>query len=348
MAPVVDAVGAYHAAPTGDTMLQLITAIRDIPPAKKMKYQQSLNALYATFPRTIYVTSEPSFALSIVPSPGVGVPLSHNVPSHQLDAVLALQELHNTNAGRALLRDIVTNTTANNPNTTQGNPRRVAVKDAVGTASGGNECQIVHGMPDDYRTPLCVALSTDHNRAGTEIGRAMTSLTHAPAAQGSFDWLQDAINAMPIYELEGLPNTERSSTQRGNNWISAAVLEDWVTNNNFPQGLDAARLGDAQVALGAVLADGAGQGIGGHSQVRWSASNTMVLGQQRPSFIGLGHELIHAYHNQLGDQLGSDNGTADTALFEYQCVGLGHFAGTEHTENGLRDSAGLPPRDRYG
>jgi hypothetical protein len=348
MVPVANAVGAYEAAPTGDRMLQLITAIRDIPPAKKMKYQQSLNTLYATFPQAIYVTSEPDFALSVVPSPGIGVRLSHNTPSHQLDAVLALQELHNTNAGRALLRDMVINTTANNQTTTGGIQRRVAIMDARGTASGGNECRIVGGMPDDYRTPLCVALSAEHNRAGTEIGRAMTTLQHAPAAQGSYDWLQNEINAMPIYGLVGLPNTEPSSTQRGNNWISAAMLQEWVTNNNFPQGLDPARLGDAQVALGAVLADGAGQGIGGHSQVRWSTSNTMVLGQQRPSSVGLGHELIHAYHNQLGDQLGSDNGTADTALFEYQCVGLGRFAGTGHTENGLRDSAGLPQRDRYG
>jgi hypothetical protein len=277
MAPVVDAVGAYNAASNGNTMLQLITAIRDIPPVKKMKYQHALNALYATFPRTIYVTAEPDFALSTGQSPGIGVALSDRMPSHQVDTILALQELHDTNAGRALLRDVVTNTIANNPNTTGGNARRVAVKDAVGTASGGNECQIVHGIPDDYRTPLCVALSTEHSRAGTEIRNAMTNLNRDPATPGSFDWLQNAIDDMPIYELAGLPNTARSSTQRGNNWISAAMLQDWGTNNNFPQGLAPARLGDAQVALGAVLADGVGQGIGGHSQVRWSASNTMVL-----------------------------------------------------------------------
>jgi Effector protein len=362
MVPVVNAVDAYHAAPTGDRMLQLITAIRDIPPVKKMKYQHALNALYATFPQAIYVSAEP-FALSTTQSPvGIEVIRSSGVPSHQLDAVLALQELHDRGvAGRGLLHDIVINSAQGNPNTYAGEQRRVS----VAATAGGNTCQAgSYAGRGDTRSKLAAALSgRNAHDMSTEIGAAMTRLHHDPAAQGSFVWLQDAINDMPIYRLAGLPNTQTSSAQHGNNWISATMLQDSVTNDSFPTGLPANRVDDAQMALGAVLAGGANRGEGAHSTVRWNASNTTSAGQQRPSFIGLGHELIHAYHNQLGDQPGNDftgvdpDQVTDTVLYEYLSVGIGPFerpngpVGTndiaKHTENGLRASANLPLRDRY-
>jgi hypothetical protein len=340
MAPVVNAIDAYNANQTGGRMLQLITAIRDIPREKKDKYQHALNGLYNSFPDDIYVTAP--FALAIGTSPlGIQIHRSDNRGSHQVDTVLALQELDNTAAGRALVRDIVTNT-APNQITHHGQPRLVSVT----ATARGNRCTAVN--PDDGLTRLAAALQNGRgDDVSTEIREAMTSLGHNPAAPGSYDWLQNQINSTPIYELDGVPSTQPSSTQHGNDWISAAMLQEWVTNNNFPTGLSTQLNNDAEVVLGTALARGARPGEGTHSRVNWSASNTMsTMGQQRPSYIGLGHELIHAYHNQRGEQPGRED-RANAVLGEYAAVGLGPFQGATHTENGLRQSANLPARDRY-
>ena len=339
MIPVVNAVHAFELANTGANLLAVILAIANLPPAKKMKYANALTQLYNSFPNPIYVTVNP-FTLHTVNAPGIGVVRSQMVPSHQTDAVLALRQLDGFAAGRTLLQDLCAEVVAGH---------RVAIADAVGTASGGNECAIVSGMPDDYLTDLAAALAGNNNAVGACIGQAMTNLGHAPAvaAGASFTWLQNQINNTPVYQLQGAPNVTPSSATYGANWIAAATLQNWVNGATvFPAGVALAAVDAAKVVIGTVLNAGANRSIGGHTRARWNASNLTSAGIPRPPYIGLGHELIHALHNMRGEQPGVENGTT-TALYEYLCVGLGSFAGLPNTENALRAGAAVPLRPYY-
>lgn len=339
MIPVVNAVAAFGVAGTGANLLAVIQAIGNLPAAKKLKYANALTQLYNSFPNPIYVTVNP-FTLHVGAAPGIGVVRSGNVPSHQTDAVLALLELDAFPAGHNLLNDICVEVVAGH---------RVAIGDAVGTASGGNECAIVNGMPDDYLTDLAGALAGNAAAVGNCIGAAMTNMGHAPGVPlgASFTWLETQIDNTPIYQLQGAPSVITSATTHGAGWVPAAALQSWVNNTAvFPAGVALGLEDDAKVVIGTVLNAGATRSIGGHTRARWNASNLTSAGTARPPFIGLGHELIHAWHNTRGEQPGVENGTT-TALYEYLCVGLGPFAGLANTENALRAGAGVALRPYY-
>jgi hypothetical protein len=340
MIPVVNAVHAYDGAQTGANLLTLIHAIGNIPQAKKIKYTNALNQLFNSFPHPFYVTVNP-LTLHVALAQGIGVVRSQAVPSHQTDAVLALEQLDAFAQGHTLLQDLCQEVV---------NGHRIAIADAVGTFSGGNECAIAGGMPENYQTTLAAAIVGDLGAVGGRIGQAMTAMGHAPAvaAGASFTWLQNQINITPVYQLQGVPSAIASATTYGANWVSAATLQNWVNGATvFPAGVALAAVDAAKVVIATVLKDGAVAGVGGHTRVRWNASNLMSAGTARPPYIGLGHEMIHALHNMRGDQPGSENGT-NTVLYEYLCVGLGPYAAlANNTENALRAGAGIAVRPYY-
>jgi hypothetical protein len=83
-------------------------------------------------------------------------------------------------------------------------------------------------------------------------------------------------------------------------------------------------------------------GIGCVSAITWNANVIVTPDGARPSFIGLAHELIHAYYSLLGD------GTMNTKAEEYSTVGLAsHQSTREFTENAIREEHGLPIRMTY-
>jgi hypothetical protein len=338
MLPVLNAVGTYNGAATGANLLAVMDAINNAPMAKKTKYANPLNALYVSFQSPIYVTVNP-FTINLVPAQGIGVPMSQDVPSHQTDAVIALRTLDGFAAGHNLL-DALCHEVVN------GN--RVGIADAYRTMSGGNECAGQAAMSSNHRTQLAAALSTNHGAVGACIGAAMTNMGHAPAALGSYNWLEAQIDAMPIYQLVGLPNVTPSSNVHGAGWISAATLQAWVTNAaQFPTGLGAAAVADSVLVLSAVLHPRRVRNPGGHSRVHWDAANQSAVAP-RPPYIGLAHELVHALRDQRGEQPGFDTNTPTGVLYEYLCVGLGPFAGEPITENTVRAGAlGVAPRLQY-
>ena len=66
---------------------------------------------------------------------------------------------------------------------------------------------------------------------------------------------------------------------------------------------------------------------------------------ERPSFIGLAHELIHASHNADGTAYHKKiNGKS---YEEERTVGLDYNEGDEPTENHIRREHGLPERPEY-
>ena len=60
----------------------------------------------------------------------------------------------------------------------------------------------------------------------------------------------------------------------------------------------------------------------------------------RPAFIGLAHELIHAYYNLRGQAI---RGKSE----EFATVGLGDGKQRDITENAIREEHGLPLREMY-
>jgi hypothetical protein len=339
MLPVLNAVGVYNTTPTGANLLAVMAAINNLPMGKKLKYSNPLNDLYGSFPNVIYVTVNP-FTINLNLAPGIGVPRSADVPSHQTDAVMALRTLDGLGAGHNLLQAICQEV-ANNGH-------RVGVVDANNTASGGNECAGLAAMSDNHRTQLAAALSSNHAAVGACIGAAMANMGHSPVVPGSYNWLEAQIDAMPIYQLVGPPSTTPSSNVHGAGWISAATLQAWVTNAaQFPAPLAApADVVHAKLVLSAVLHPGNVANAGGHARVKWNAANQSVVAP-RPPYIGLAHELVHALHDQRGDQPGFDTNTPTGVLYEYLCVGLGPFAAEPITENAVRASAGIPQRLNY-
>jgi hypothetical protein len=338
MLPVLNALNIYNGAPTGANLLNLITVIDAVPRPKKIKYTAALNALYLEFPSPIYVTVNP-FAISLAMANGIGIPRSQNVPSHQVDAVLALRTLHGFPAGNALLTAICQKVA---------HGKFCGITDASNTLSGGNECAVVGAMSDQATNQLMVALAQNHGATGACISTAMTAMGHAPAVWGSYTWLQGQINAMPIPNMQGVPSVTPSFNIHGANWISAATLQAWVTNAaQFPAPLVGPAATDAVLVLGAVLYPGTVANAGTHARVNWNAANQSTLGY-RPPYIGLAHELVHALHNQRGNQAGYDTNTTTGVLYEYLCVGLGPFAAEPISENTVRaGAAGIALRDRY-
>jgi len=86
-------------------------------------------------------------------------------------------------------------------------------------------------------------------------------------------------------------------------------------------------------------------GIGSASGVSWNSNVYVVPGQgPRPPFIGLSHELIHAWHNALGTK------KADYDDEEAFTVGLGPYmlpVPNGITENMIRLEHGIPIRHKY-
>lgn len=338
MLPTLNAINTFAGAQTGANLLAVMQAIENVPAPKKIQYANALNALYASFPSPIYVTVGP-FTLNLVMVAGIGVPRSVNVHSHQTDAVIALHTLDGFVAGHNLLVALCQEVA---------NGHRVGVTDASNTASGGNECAGLTYPSSAHRTQLIDALVNNHGAVGARIAAAMTNMGHAPAVAGSYAWLEAQIDATPIYGLRGLPNVVASSTVHGPSWISAATLQGWVSNTaQFPAPLVAPADADAVLVLGAVLHAGKVHNAGGNTRVNWNAANLSTLAY-RPPYIGLAHELVHALHNQRGDQAGFDTATTTGVLYEYQCVGLGSFVNEPISENTVRAGApGVAQRDRY-
>jgi hypothetical protein len=90
-------------------------------------------------------------------------------------------------------------------------------------------------------------------------------------------------------------------------------------------------------------------GTGSASGVAWNSNIWVIPGQgQRPPYIGLAHELIHAWHNAYGTK------KADYDDEENFTVGLGQHmmpnplaVPATITENMIRLEHGVPIRHRY-
>jgi hypothetical protein len=85
--------------------------------------------------------------------------------------------------------------------------------------------------------------------------------------------------------------------------------------------------------------------------VTYNANMIKTPDGNRPSWIGLAHELIHAYYNLKGKGLPAgtiQNVNGPVEQEEMATVGLGPGPHRSITENMIRGEAGIPLRETYG
>jgi len=97
--------------------------------------------------------------------------------------------------------------------------------------------------------------------------------------------------------------------------------------------------------------DAVTRGSSSVTAIKYNANMIDTPDGKRPSWIGLAHELIHAYYNLKGKGLGSGtimnvNGMVEQE--EMATVGLGPGPHRSITENQIRLEANIPLRVTYG
>ena len=122
-------------------------------------------------------------------------------------------------------------------------------------------------------------------------------------------------------------------------------LNQWINGNALPSR-------DQVDVLLLVLKDWVNPGQGVVTRIEFDPEKAAVGGVARAPHIGLFHELMHAYYNGLGRQLGREDSLNEAnggRLFELMAVGLGPFAGEPFHENAFRAvfPGGHGPRTRY-
>jgi hypothetical protein len=178
----------------------------------------------------------------------------------------------------------------------------------------------------------------------------------------SLQRMADFMNSQPLYSLFQQPPYEFKSDGflRRHKVISGKDLKDWFTlgkdsefftylktSPHMYQGVSIPQYIRcmAVVALESVLSPGKGV-----NTIIGLQCDNRASKRQRPSVLGLGHELIHAYWAGLGRQLGADLRLPSTLLFEMKCVGLGPWEDERiHpiSENSLRAQMIEPLRTIY-
>jgi hypothetical protein len=213
----------------------------------------------------------------------------------------------------------------------------------------GNSCQ-ARGPVEQAKTDLTQKI--DH--ASQEVKNALKIAINRGQFARNHQALADEINATPKYRIIGVPSVTPSRLG-----VLPQDLERWLDfDDNRPMFYP--YRGQEQQDLKNILVvvfnrhslDFAGTGC--HSRGVWNparihSTNTLGNRTQRPAFIGLGHELVHAYHNTNGTQLaqGEDADGPSGMLFEHLCVGIGAFRDVRISENALRRDAGVLQRQMY-
>jgi len=91
-------------------------------------------------------------------------------------------------------------------------------------------------------------------------------------------------------------------------------------------------------------------GPGVSTRICYDPKKTIVNGRFRPPHCGLFHEMVHAYYNVTGSQLGREDSLSEDnggRLFELMAVGLAPFDTRPFSENQFREALGVALRPTY-
>jgi hypothetical protein len=125
--------------------------------------------------------------------------------------------------------------------------------------------------------------------------------------------------------------------------IIQGMINNWIAGGGLPTR-------DEVDALLLVLEPWLRPGLGCATRINFDPHKEIVAGVQRPPHCGLFHELVHAYYNGSGRQLGREDSLNEGnggRLFELMAVGMGPFAAKPFHENAFRAAVGAPLRNAY-
>jgi hypothetical protein len=125
--------------------------------------------------------------------------------------------------------------------------------------------------------------------------------------------------------------------------IIQGMINNWIAGGGLPTR-------DEADALMIVLEPWLNPGLGCATRINFDPHKEVVAGVRRPPHCGLFHELVHAYYNATGRQLGREDSLNEGnggRLFELMAVGLGPFAARPFHENAFRAAIGAPLRMAY-
>jgi hypothetical protein len=253
----------------------------------------------------------------------------------------------------------------------------VALQEIAARPTGRQLLEVLLGFIQSSRTPPVIIKIATSAEASSKCKAASYSLARAFLASvladhedamfarvlrralrrsgNDYGWFAEQLCSTPDYRRDGPVAAGRSSLN-----ITDEHVFNWIHGLSvFPlpfQNDDALILKNSvKIVLWRLQPLIPGRGIG--SAVLWNGLPTITLTdgtvQNRPPWIGMAHELIHAYYNATATQLAevdnddSARGPLTTVLGEYMCVGLGPWANAPISENRIRAEAGVPPRVMY-
>lgn len=126
---------------------------------------------------------------------------------------------------------------------------------------------------------------------------------------------------------EGKERVERSyaeNFEKARDWVSKKLKLKWLNMD------DRAHIRNCVVLS---LYDVSPKNIGGDVDITYQVSDKDDYVGDRPSAIGLAHEMVHAYYSVHGLQPSRENAVLDDLL----CIGLGPWKGIEICENRIRE-----------
>lgn len=280
----------------------------------------------------------------IVPAGTLGIGIAEQkatdptqIANFQNRVVASLQNLYALASGNALITALLAGLPA----------KRVGIvaPRSWGNGWGSNECASLGG--DAGRTTAAVSMGGGLNT--DVVTNALQIKMNATGHQNDWDWLAAQINAVPRFQMVG-----GVAAAPGNYGILGLDVQRWIQGTRpFLQGVPNDTKDVVKNAIMVFLGTGAGpgltNGLGGHSRVYYDPRKNFNSQGARPAYVGLGHELVHAYYNMQGGQLShsEDSTHFSTVLYEYMCVGLGPWAGQPICENQLRADDNLPLRMQY-
>jgi hypothetical protein len=123
--------------------------------------------------------------------------------------------------------------------------------------------------------------------------------------------------------------------------------ESWEQTQASPDDFDKVGIGSTMSRVGGTLSNfklaGAGSSCEAFYNPNLQHQYDLALGIKTPTFIALGHELIHALHSLSGDMYTDTSGNIVVIREEARTCGLGIYSTQRISENALRKEHGIGP-----
>jgi len=123
----------------------------------------------------------------------------------------------------------------------------------------------------------------------------------------------------------------------------AGIIQTWIDRTAFPTN-------DEMDILCLVLRRWLNNGVGVGTRINYDPHKVLTTSGSRPPHVALFHELVHAYYNAAGSQLGREDSASENnggRLFELMSTGLPPFDAEPYSENKFRSIIGVAPRKTY-